>query len=344
MPSPPDRLVEALADRYRFEGELGQGGMATVYRAEDLKHSRQVAIKVLKPDLAAVLGTERFLSEIKITAGLDHPHILTLIDSGSAAGFLYYVLPLVRGESLRDRLDRQKQLGLDEALAITKQVAGALDYAHRHKVIHRDIKPENILLQEGEAMLTDFGIALAVQEAGGARLTETGMAVGTPYYMSPEQSMAERDLDGRTDIYALGCVLYEMLAGEPPIHRAYGAGHHRQADQPPGPVGAHPAGDGAGVGGSRPDVSTGQVAGRPVCHGGGVCGSAGGAGRQWRSGAEVASFTAPPPRRPSAPPPRGPRHHARHRRRLVRSTRAPPGGRTLPVTCRRAPLRAEYTR
>jgi serine/threonine-protein kinase len=209
-------LTAALADRYRLERELGRGGMATVYLAHDLKHDRQVALKVLKPELAAVLGTERFLGEIKITAGLDHPHILTLIDSGSAADFLYYVLPLVRGESLRDKLDRQKQLSLDDALSITRQVAGALDYAHRHKVIHRDIKPENILLQDGEAMLTDFGIALAVQEAGGARLTETGMAVGTPYYMSPEQSMAERNLDGRTDIYALGCVLYEMLAGEPP--------------------------------------------------------------------------------------------------------------------------------
>jgi len=214
--TPPAPLVAALSDRYRLERELGQGGMATVYLAHDLKHDREVAIKVLRPELAAVLGPTRFLAEIKITAGLDHPHILTLIDSGAAAGFLYYVLPLVRGESLRDKLDRQKQLGLDEALTITEQVAGALDYAHRHKVIHRDIKPENILLQEGEAMLTDFGIALAVQEAGGARLTDTGIAVGTPSYMSPEQSMAERDIDGRTDIYALGCVLYEMLAGEPP--------------------------------------------------------------------------------------------------------------------------------
>jgi serine/threonine protein kinase len=210
------QLRAALADRYRLERELGQGGMATVYLADDLKHDRQVALKVLRPDLAAVLGTERFLSEIKITAGLDHPHILTLIDSGSAAGFLYYVLPLVRGESLRDKLNREKQLGLDEALTITKQVAGALDYAHRRGVIHRDIKPENILLQDGEAMLTDFGIALAVHEAGGARLTETGLAVGTQLYMSPEQSMAERDLNGRSDIYSLGCVLYEMLAGEPP--------------------------------------------------------------------------------------------------------------------------------
>ncbi len=212
----PPTLAEALHDRYRIVRELGRGGMATVYLASELKHDRQVAIKVLRPELAAVLGTERFLAEIKITAALDHPHILTLIDSGSAAGFLYYVLPLVRGESLGDKLHREKQLALDEALTITKQIAGALDHAHRQGVIHRDIKPDNILLQDGEALLTDFGIALAIQEAGGTRLTETGMAIGTQLYMSPEQSMAERTLDGRTDQYALACVLYEMLAGEPP--------------------------------------------------------------------------------------------------------------------------------
>jgi len=210
------RLTAALADRYTIERELGAGGMATVYLAQDLKHDRKVAIKVLRPELAAVLGPERFLAEIKITARLDHPHILTLIDSGASDGFLYYVLPFVRGESLRDKLNREKQLGLDDALTITKQVASALDYAHRQVVIHRDIKPENVLIQEGEAMLTDFGIALAVKEAGGNRLTETGISLGTPQYMSPEQATGDRHPDARSDVYSLAAVLYEMLAGEPP--------------------------------------------------------------------------------------------------------------------------------
>ena len=191
--------------------------MATVYLATDLKHDREVALKVLRPELGAVLGVERFLAEIKITARLDHPHILTLIDSGAEGGFLYYVLPLVRGESLRDKLNREHQLGLDEALAITRQIASALDYAHRHGVVHRDIKPENILLLEGEAMLADFGIALAVSEAGGNRLTETGLSLGTPQYMSPEQATGDRQLDARSDLYSLAAVLYEMLAGEPPV-------------------------------------------------------------------------------------------------------------------------------
>jgi tRNA A-37 threonylcarbamoyl transferase component Bud32 len=213
----PERLTTVLADRYRIERQLGQGGMATVYLAQDLKHDREVALKVLRPELGAVLGPDRFLAEIKITARLDHPHILTLIDSGVADGFLFYVLPLVRGESLRAKLDRERQLGVDEALTITRQVASALDYAHRQGVIHRDIKPENILLQEGEAVLTDFGIALAVKEAGGNRLTETGLSLGTPQYMSPEQATGDRVLDGRSDIYSLAAVLYEMLAGEPPV-------------------------------------------------------------------------------------------------------------------------------
>jgi hypothetical protein len=212
-----DRLTAALADRYAIERELGQGGMATVYLARDLKHERDVALKVLRPELAAVLGGQRFLAEIKITARLDHPHILTLIDSGESDGFLWYVLPFVHGESLRDRLNHEKQLGLEEALQITKQVAGALDYAHRQGVVHRDIKPENILLHEGEAMLADFGIALAVKEAGGNRLTETGLSLGTPQYMSPEQATGDRLLDARSDVYSLGAVLYEMLAGEPPV-------------------------------------------------------------------------------------------------------------------------------
>ena len=217
MSLPESRLSGILTDRYRIERELGQGGMATVYLAHDLKLDREVALKVLRPELGAVLGSERFLAEIKITARLDHPHILTLIDSGAADGLLYYVLPFVRGESLRDLLNREKQLGLEQALAITKQVGSALDYAHRKGVVHRDIKPENILLQEGEAMLADFGIALAVKEAGGNRLTETGLSLGTPQYMSPEQATGDRTLDARSDVYSLGAVLYEMLTGEPPM-------------------------------------------------------------------------------------------------------------------------------
>jgi hypothetical protein len=212
-----NRLTTALEQRYRIERELGAGGMATVFLATDLKHDREVALKVLRPELGAVLGVERFLAEIKITARLDHPHILTLIDSGAEEGFLYYVLPFVRGESLRAKLNREHQLGVDEALAITRQIASALDYAHRHGVVHRDIKPENILLQEGEAMLADFGIALAVSEAGGNRLTETGLSLGTPQYMSPEQATGDRQLDARSDVYSLAAVLYEMLAGEPPV-------------------------------------------------------------------------------------------------------------------------------
>jgi len=217
LPDPPIHLQEALASRYRLEHELGQGGMATVYLAHDLKHDRKVAIKVLRPELAAALGAERFLAEVRITARLDHPHILTLIDSGSVDGTLFYVMPFVRGESLRARLTRERQLGVNEALDITRQVASALDYAHRQGVIHRDIKPENILLHEGEAFLTDFGIALAVTEAGGERLTGTGLSLGTPTYMSPEQAAADRQIDARSDIYALAAVTYEMLAGEPPV-------------------------------------------------------------------------------------------------------------------------------
>ncbi|MGE5100533.1 MAG: protein kinase domain-containing protein, partial [Deltaproteobacteria bacterium] len=211
------RLTAVLSERYAIERELGAGGMAIVYLAHDRKLDREVALKVLRPELGAVLGSERFLTEIKISARLDHPHILTLIDSGDADGMLYYVLPYVRGETLRDKLSREHQLGQDEALAITKQVASALDYAHRQGLVHRDIKPENILLQEGEAMLTDFGIALAVKEAGGNRLTQTGLSLGTPQYMSPEQATGDRGVDARSDIYSLASVLYEMLAGEPPV-------------------------------------------------------------------------------------------------------------------------------
>jgi serine/threonine-protein kinase len=211
-----DRLAAALSDRYTLERELGAGGMATVYLAEDLRHHRKVAIKVLRPELAAVIGAERFLSEITTTANLQHPHILGLIDSGSHDGMLWYAMPFVDGESLRDRLDREKQLPIADAVRIAGEVASALDYAHRRGIIHRDIKPENILLHDGSALVADFGIALAATSAG-SRMTETGMSLGTPHYMSPEQAMGERDLDARTDVYALGCVLYEMLAGEPPF-------------------------------------------------------------------------------------------------------------------------------
>src|SRR5213593_4105579 len=214
------RLTAALAGRYAIERELGAGGMATVYLARDLKHDREVGLKVLRPELAAVLGAARFLQEIRISARLDHPHILTLIDSGESEGFVWYVLPYVRGESLRNKLTREQQLSIEETVRIATQVASALDYAHRHGVIQRDIKPENILLHEGEAMLADFGIALAVREAGGNRLTETGLSLGTPQYMSPEQATGEHQLDARSDIYSLGAVLYEMIAGEPPFSGA----------------------------------------------------------------------------------------------------------------------------
>ncbi len=211
------RLSASLADRYRIERELGAGGMATVYLAHDLKHDRNVAIKVLRPELAAVIGAERFLSEIKTTANLQHPHILSLFDSGTVDGTVFYVMPFVDGESLRDRLTREKQLPVRDALGITREIADALQYAHAHGVIHRDIKPENILLQGGHALVADFGIALAASKVGGNRMTETGMSLGTPQYMSPEQAMGERELDARTDVYALGCVAFEMLAGEPPF-------------------------------------------------------------------------------------------------------------------------------
>ncbi|MFV1988291.1 MAG: protein kinase, partial [Gemmatimonadota bacterium] len=206
----------ALADRYRIEREIGQGGMATVFLARDLKHDRQVAIKVLKPELAAVIGAERFLAEIKTTANLQHPHILPLHDSGEADGFLFYVMPYVEGESLRDRLDREHQIPVDDAVKIATNLAEALDYAHRKGVIHRDIKPANVLLLDGKPVIADFGIALAVGAAGGGRLTETGLSLGTPHYMSPEQATGDAHVGPATDIYALGCVLYETLVGEPP--------------------------------------------------------------------------------------------------------------------------------
>ena len=211
------RLAAALADRYRVIRELGVGGMATVLLAEDVRHHRKVAVKVLHPELSAVLGSERFLNEIELTANLQHPHILPLFDSGSAEGQLFYVMPLVEGESLRARLERERQLPVADAVRIATEVADALAYAHGHGVIHRDVKPENILLHGGHALVADFGIALAVQQAGGQRITQTGLSLGTPQYMSPEQAAGEKSVDARADVYALGAVTYEMLAGEPPF-------------------------------------------------------------------------------------------------------------------------------
>ena len=215
MPDLLERLASALGDRYAVESEIGSGGMATVYLAEDLKHHRKVALKVLRPDLAAAVGPERFLKEIETVAGLTHPHVLPLHDSGTADGLLFYVMPYVEGESLGQRLKREKQLPVDEAIQIAQEVADALGHAHRHGLIHRDIKPGNILLEEGHAVVADFGVARAISDAGTEKLTATGLALGTPAYMSPEQAAGE-EVDGRSDIYALGCVLYEMLAGEPP--------------------------------------------------------------------------------------------------------------------------------
>ncbi len=211
-----DALQQAVADRYTVECELGRGGMATVYRARDLRHERWVALKVLRPELGAILGDERFVKEIRVTARLRHPHILPVFDSGSAGRELWYVTPCVEGGSLRARLDREGQLSLEDALVIARDVLGALAYSHREGIVHRDIKPENILLDAGEAIVADFGIARALHDAGGERLTETGLSLGTPSYMSPEQVTADRALDGRSDLYAVGCILHEMLAGEPP--------------------------------------------------------------------------------------------------------------------------------
>jgi TolB-like protein/Flp pilus assembly protein TadD/tRNA A-37 threonylcarbamoyl transferase component Bud32 len=217
MIDPQDRVRAAVADRYQIEREVGRGGMATVYLAQDLKHHRPVALKVLHPHLAVNLGPDRFLREIQIAARLQHPHIVPLYDSGQAGDLLYYVMPYIEGDSLRQRLERERQLPLDDALQITRAVASALDYAHRHQVVHRDIKPENVMLHDGEAMVTDFGIAKAVSAAAADTLTQTGATVGTPAYMSPEQAAGEAELDGRSDVYSLACVLYEMLSGRTPF-------------------------------------------------------------------------------------------------------------------------------
>jgi serine/threonine-protein kinase len=210
------QLSAALVGRYTVDREIGRGGMATVYLARDVRHNRKVALKVLNPELGAVLGVERFLAEIQVTANLQHPNLLPLFDSGEANGLLFYVMPFIEGESLRAMLAREKQLAIEDAVHIAAAIAGALDYAHRHGVIHRDLKPENILIHDGQPLVADFGIALAVSNAGGGRITQTGLSLGTPQYMSPEQATGDREIDGRTDLYSLGALTYEMLAGEPP--------------------------------------------------------------------------------------------------------------------------------
>jgi Tol biopolymer transport system component len=211
-----EQLNTALAGRYAIERQIGEGGMATVYLARDVRHNRSVALKVLKPDLGAIVGVERFLSEITVTANLQHPNLLPLFDSGEVDGVLFYVMPYIEGESLRARLDREKQLPIENAIHIATAIASALDYAHRRGVIHRDLKPENILMHDGQPLVADFGIALAVSNAGGSRITQTGLSLGTPQYMSPEQATGDRAIDGRTDIYSLGALTYEMLGGEAP--------------------------------------------------------------------------------------------------------------------------------
>ncbi|MCU0617851.1 MAG: serine/threonine protein kinase, partial [Gemmatimonadaceae bacterium] len=212
-----DALRAALADRYELQSELGAGGMATVWLARDLRHDRAVAIKVLHPDLAAVIGPERFLREIRLTASLQHPNVLPLFDSGAADGLLYYVMPFVDGPTLRGRLARERVLPVEDALQIARDLSAALQYAHTRGIVHRDVKPENVLLQDGRPLLADFGIALAMEQASGARMTQSGLSLGTPQYMAPEQAMGERDIDARADVFALGAVTYEMLTGEPPF-------------------------------------------------------------------------------------------------------------------------------
>jgi eukaryotic-like serine/threonine-protein kinase len=232
-----ERLANALVGRYAIDGEIAQGGMATVFLARDLRHGRRVAIKVLRQELAAAVGAERFLAEIRVTASLQHPHILPLFESGSVDGLLWYAMPFVEGETLRARLQREGRLAVAEAVRLAREVADALDYAHARGIVHRDVKPENVLLQDGHALVADFGIALALEEAGGERITRTGFALGTPQYMAPEQAAGERALDARVDVYALGAVLHEMIAGEPPFAApTRQAVVHRLMKEPPAPL------------------------------------------------------------------------------------------------------------
>jgi serine/threonine-protein kinase len=231
-PSLRGRLATALAGRYQIDREIGRGGMATVHLALDLRHHRPVAIKVLREELAAAVGAERFLEEIRVTASLQHPHILPLFDSGSAEGLVWYVMPFVEGETLRSRLARERRLPVEDALQLVREMADALDYAHRHGIVHRDVKPENVLLQSGHALVADFGIALALEHAGAGRLTRTGITLGTPSYMAPEQAAGGRPIDARTDVYALGAVLHEMLAGESPFEAASHQERRRVMDEP----------------------------------------------------------------------------------------------------------------
>ncbi len=297
MSEPLARLTAALADRYRIERELGAGGMATVYLAEDLKHHRKVAIKVLRPELAAVIGAERFLAEIRTTANLQHPHILALIDSGDTDGMLWYVMPYVEGESLRDRITREKQLPIADAVRIATEVAGALDYAHRHKVIHRDIKPENILLHDGAALVADFGIALAASSGAGTRMTETGMSLGTPHYMSPEQAMGEREITARSRRLRARLHHLRNAGRRAAVQRPDRAGNHRAGDDR-GAAGAHHPAQVRAAGSRGGGLHRAREApGRPLCHGGGIRCCAG------RSAERPAAATAVPaasgaPRRP----------------------------------------------
>ena len=234
-------LIQALAGRYEIEREIAHGGMATVYRARDVRHERAVAIKVMRDEIAAVVGAERFLEEIRVTALLQHPHILPLFDSGSVGGLLWYVMPLVEGETLRSRLVRDGKLPIDDAVRIAREIADALEHAHAHGIVHRDIKPENVLLQGGHALVADFGIALALEHAGGERLTRTGLTLGTPQYMAPEQAAGDRALDARVDVYALGAVLYEMVAGVPPFVADSREAILRMLREPPAPLATHRA-------------------------------------------------------------------------------------------------------
>ena len=237
MPEGLSRLREALADRYLVQNELGRGGMAVVYRAQDIKHDRPVALKVLRPSIAAVLPADRFLREIRVTARLQHPNILPLFDSGEASHQLYYVMPYFEGDNLKTVLSQEGNLGVQESVAITTALASALEHAHRIGIVHRDLKPENILFQERQPLIADFGVALAVQVVAGERITGTGVSVGTPQYMSPEQAAGEPDLDGRSDIYSLGCLLYEMLGGRPPHEGRTPQGTFaRVVVEPPAPI------------------------------------------------------------------------------------------------------------